>query len=206
MNPYLKASVNQSLNPAAMRRVMQGSSLMSLRRTTVQGEKLSERACSALAGLYRRCFEGPPWNERWTRDAAREEIDRYIAAGATFAVCRSGGALAGFAIGLPLSRYDDREVLSQSLKAEPSWYVAELGVAQAFRGRGIAKLVVGDLVAAGVDAGALGVSARTRTDNTPALRVFEGLGFKRVGILRAETGGVVSERIVFELPLKRLPQ
>lgn len=64
MNPYLKGPVNQSLNPAAMRRVMQGSSLMSLRRTTMQGEKLSERTCSALADLYRRCFEGPPWKRQ----------------------------------------------------------------------------------------------------------------------------------------------
>jgi ribosomal protein S18 acetylase RimI-like enzyme len=161
---------------------------------------LNGREKAALAVIYKTCFEGPPWFERWTLGAAGGEIEGYVKKGALFSLSRAGGKIAGFAIALALGSYEGGEEIDKYLSRRPSFYIAELAVSPEFRGKSQGRELTAVLKKAGTKLGFGGVSARTRTDNTPALRIFVGLGFRAVGVQIAVTGSVQSERVILEWP------
>ncbi len=114
----------------------------------------------AVTALERELFAGDsPWTEAmfWSELAAGHH---YVVA------CDAGGVMLGYA-GLATGP-DDADVQT-------------IGVAPAAQGRGIGRALLRDLLDA---AGPRAVHLEVRTDNAPAIALYESEGFTRIGVRR----------------------
>ena len=158
-----------------------------------------------LATIYAEAFNGAPWYEKWTVDEARAELRSLVERGSVFIISldTETGDPVGYGIGLPMSdpvssaSFRERGLLNDEDLAA-SFYVAELCTAAAARNRGICSDVLDGLLQAGREAGFERAITRTRTDNDGMIRIFARNGFKHLVQYSTTTGGVASERIVFE--------
>jgi RimJ/RimL family protein N-acetyltransferase len=158
-----------------------------------------------LSVIYAEAFSGAPWYEKWTIDEARAELKSLADRGSVFIVSLDPetGDPVGCGIGLPLSdrvssaSFRERGLLSEEDIAA-SFYVAELCTAANARNRGVCSDVLAGLLQAGREAGFERAITRTRTDNDGMIRIFARNGFKHLVQYSTATGGVASERIVFE--------
>jgi [ribosomal protein S18]-alanine N-acetyltransferase len=92
-------------------------------------------------------------------------------AGALVAVAESDGELVGFAI-----------VQMEMGRDGSRGYVVTLDVAEAWRRRGLARRLMEELEAKAAAAGADGMELHVYVENDGALRLYEGMGYRRVGI------------------------
>jgi ribosomal protein S18 acetylase RimI-like enzyme len=153
-----------------------------------------------LAEVFVRCFNGEPWYEDWTIDSAMEFLSLLLAG--EFLLCQVGKL--GYGIGIPLSQYKDRESFETlGVDVDSSFYIAELATDPSGQGRRIGHQYTSALIAGGRKLGFRTVTTRTREDNFKAIKIFKDLGFVEIGRNRAETGGVESDRILFQLVYKR---
>ena len=65
-------------------------------------------------------------------------------------------------------------------------YLASIGTRPRFQGRGLGRLVTALVTARALDAGSRWVHLGVFADNTNAIRIYEGLGFQRVGDAAAD--------------------
>ncbi len=127
---------------------------------------LEGRDAARCAELERLLFPGEsPWPER----AFREE---FAARSTIYVGCEIDGLLVGYAgLGIvgPLR--------------DPEFEVHTVGVDPKFQGRGLGRGLMDVLLA---EADRLGgpVFLEVRTDNAPAIGLYESLGFERIGIRR----------------------
>ena len=112
----------------------------------------------------------------------------------------SSGPLA-LGIGFKLSLYDGRDEIEVFGVSPEAYYIADLCTAPEARGRGLCSQIVEDLINRARDLTCPEVVSRTRTDNIAMIGIFERLGFKLIGAYPAETGGLYSTRVVYDLPL-----
>jgi ribosomal-protein-alanine N-acetyltransferase len=91
---------------------------------------------------------------------ARAELSRPYA---LFRVARASGTCAGILL---------------AWRAADELHLTDLGVAQAFRRRGIARALVSDLCREGRDLGSSVVLLEVRESNEPALSLYRSLGFE----------------------------
>jgi ribosomal protein S18 acetylase RimI-like enzyme len=72
------------------------------------------------------------------------------------------------------------------------WLIANVAVAEGFRGRGIGRALVSACLEYARASGARRAVLQVRADNTPALRLYRSLGFQEIGriqLWRREAGG-----------------
>lgn len=136
-----------------------------------------------IVALHGRLFD-PPWD----RDSIASLIE-HPAAAAFVAQVREPNAFAGFVIGQIAA--DEAEILS-------------IGVAPEWQRHGIARQMIEGLVRAARRAGVKRLFLEVSADNTPALKLYRGLGFaqvgRRKGYYRRPTGQPV-DAFVLALPL-----
>jgi ribosomal protein S18 acetylase RimI-like enzyme len=150
-----------------------------------------------LANLYKEAFSGAPWFEKWTDESALAAIDQYIERGPRIVTIERLDVIVAFAIALPVSKETKfQQVWAEKIGSE-ALYLAEFAVSSAYRGQGLGKKVLEGLAVEAKAVGYASICARTRTDNTPAIKAFLSMGMKEVGVYSVESGGVVSERKVF---------
>jgi [ribosomal protein S18]-alanine N-acetyltransferase len=65
-----------------------------------------------------------------------------------------------------------------------AWHVMNLVVAECHRRRGVAKALLADVFARTHGAGRRGFTLEVRHSNDAALRLYEGMGFRRQGVRR----------------------
>ncbi|AMO60258.1 ribosomal-protein-alanine acetyltransferase RimI [Mycolicibacterium phlei] len=122
-----------------------------------------QRADAArCAELESQLFAGDdPWPERAFLAELASKHNRYIAA-------RHEGKLVGYAGIARLGR-----------KKPYEYEIHTIGVDPAYQGRGIGRRMLGDLLA---DTGDGVVFLEVRTDNEPAIKLYESFGFVNVGL------------------------
>lgn len=130
--------------------------------------RLTEGDLGAILALERASFPQP-----WTPENFLGELRRPITVPIGLA---AGGGLAGqcFFWLLP-----------------PEIHLLNVAVAPAFRRRGYGRRLMRAMLAIGRRAGGHTVFLEARADNAPALGLYEGLGFRRVGLRRGYYGGGV---------------
>lgn len=86
---------------------------------------------------------------------------------------------------LPNKRLKPLKELFES-RLEGTFYVNTLVVAEAARGRGLARLLLETAVGVAEEAGADGLSLHAWTDNAPAMKLYSSFGFERVAEIAVE--------------------
>lgn len=104
---------------------------------------------------------------------------------------------------LPQARLDPMTALLAS-KVPDSWYLNSLAVADVFRGRGLARLLVGCCGDLAVEAGQSQLSLHVWSDNAAAIGLYRELGFDEVERVPVSLRGVrnrAGEMILMRAPL-----
>lgn len=120
---------------------------------------MEERHLPALAAIERACFHAP-----WSENALREELGSGI-----FLVAEMNGAAVGY-------------VGCQTVMDEG--YITNVATLPEYRRKGVGWSLVGALLSRAWAAGLSFVTLEVRASNAPAIALYEGLGFARVGVRR----------------------
>jgi len=119
---------------------------------------MEEHHLEAVEAIERACFSLP-----WSIDAFREELN---APNAVYLVAVSGSAVLGY---------------GGMRSAAGEFYIDNIGVAPAHRRQGAGRAIVTHLIEQAREAGGLFLSLEVRPSNTPAIRMYEQLGFALAG-------------------------
>lgn len=169
------------------------------------GQSIDPKQLSECARLYSVSFQGPPWFEKWTKSKASKEIRTQLAAGAWIILATDpNNAIVGLAITIPLRlspRVGDFEGLPLSKQC---WYFSDFCVARDAQGSGLGKRLLQAACELSIATGGDSMLTRTRLDNLVARKAFERLQFEVVATSQSETGGCVSERVVYLKEFSRM--
>ena len=120
---------------------------------------MQEEDLDAVAQIEKQTFS-QPWSRKGFEDALKQEAALYL-------VAYEEEKLAGYC-GL-LQSFDEADITN-------------VAVAERFRGRGVATELLEQLFLRGYERGIENYTLEVRTGNTPAIRLYEKLGFERSGI------------------------
>lgn len=162
----------------------------------------SAEVMRALAAIYVECFNGYPWFENWDAEMAETTLRGYLEKQNTILVARNCGEVVGFSVASRLTQIQDSARYADILDVDAATYLSDVAVAPNSQGCGIGTKLVQGFIQLSRSQGAQYATLRTRENNFSAIHVFEKLGFKECLRYQAETGGVESSRIGFQLPLK----
>lgn len=154
-------------------------------------DQIETEILEKCAGLYRDIFREPPWNEEnWTMETVlsdiREQAQRSGFCG--WVAKTAEDEIIGFTWGYLVSREEMRGVAgNQKLDFlfdghGKIFYVDELGVGSAYRGRGWGRKLSQDLLVGARAAGAKSVVLRTDRKATAARELYLRLGFQDLQI------------------------
>ena len=118
---------------------------------------MEERHLDTLAEIEKACFHAP-----WSADMLREELGKGI-----FLVAEQDGAVAGY-VGC-------QTVLDEG-------YITNVAVSPDCRRQGIGRALIAELTERAKRAGLAFVTLEARESNAPAITLYEGAGFRRVGV------------------------
>ena len=138
---------------------------------------MEERHLAALAEIEKACFHAP-----WSTDMLREELGKGI-----FLVAEQDGAAVGY-VGC-------QTVLDEG-------YIANVAVSPACRRQGIGRALVRALVSHARSQGLTFVTLEARASNAPAIALYEGAGFRRVGVRRNFYTAPTEDAVLMTLYLK----
>ena len=128
--------------------------------------ELDESFAPACAAIEAELFAADgPWSEAAFREELNGSFNQY------FGIVQDG-ELAGFA---GLGRFGPAE--------DPGFEVHTVGVAPSAQRQGFGRKLMDQLLAV-ADAAGGAVHLEVRTDNVPAIALYEDLGFERVGVRR----------------------
>ena len=138
---------------------------------------MEERHLDTLAEIEKACFHTP-----WSADMLREELGKGI-----FLVAEQDGAVAGY-VGC-------QTVLDEG-------YITNVAVSPDCRRQGIGRALVGALASHARGQGLSFVTLEVRASNAPALALYEGAGFRRVGVRKNFYTAPVEDAVLMTLFLK----
>ena len=138
---------------------------------------MEERHLAALAEIEKACFHAP-----WSADMLREELGKGI-----FLVAEQDGAAVGY-VGC-------QTVLDEG-------YITNVAVSPACRRQGIGRALVRALVSHARSQGLTFVTLEARASNAPAIALYEGAGFRRVGVRRNFYTAPTEDAVLMTLYLK----
>lgn len=118
---------------------------------------MEERHLDTLAEIEKACFHTP-----WSADMLREELGKGI-----FLVAEQDGAVAGY-VGC-------QTVLDEG-------YITNVAVSPDCRRQGIGRALIAELTERAKRAGLAFVTLEVRASNAPAITLYEGAGFRWVGV------------------------
>ncbi len=138
---------------------------------------MEERHLAALAEIEKACFHAP-----WSAAMLREELGKGI-----FLVAEQDGAAVGY-VGC-------QTVLDEG-------YITNVAVSPDCRRQGIGRALVAALKARAAQAGLAFVTLEARASNAPAIALYEGAGFRRVGVRRNFYTAPTEDAVLMTLYLK----
>lgn len=132
-----------------------------------------------LSSLYQDVFGKPPYNETFSDKEVTELFKKYVSDGLLYLTSASS-EIVGFGAALPLKEFPELINLVQqtTIDKQKTWYMADLGVKEEFRRKGIAK----KLVMARLNALQEGTTALMRTSiyNIASQTLYTSLGFTQI--------------------------
>ena len=170
----------------------------------IEAAGLEECQLRDLSLMYVECFNGEPWFEDWTEEMAGNVIRGLRDKGADFVLAFSEeGKLMAFSIGISLQDFPALERVQDMSRGNTEYYLAEVGVGEAFRGQRLSTAVVKESLRLASLAGFESVVSTTRRNNPKMRATFERLGFSLDDDPAGGAGEALSERVVYrrELPL-----
>ena len=99
----------------------------------------------SFAGAYQDIFSEPPYNERFSPDEAGAVLQQFLQVpdNVTLLAVRGDESVVAFGIGVPAaSRPDVARELRGLLPVNHSFYLAELGTLDPYRGRGLGRMLI----------------------------------------------------------------
>lgn len=138
---------------------------------------MEERHLDTLAEIEKACFHAP-----WSADMLREELGKGI-----FLVAEQDGAVAGY-VGC-------QTVLDEG-------YITNVAVSPDCRRQGIGRALVGALASHARGQGLSFVTLEVRASNAPAITLYEGAGFRRVGVRKNFYTAPAEDAVLMTLFLK----
>ena len=160
---------------------------------------------ASFAGAYQDIFSEPPYNERFFPSEAQAALHRYVqtAEHITILAVRGRSRVVGFGIGVPaLSKPDISRDLHGLLPVHHSFYLAELGVLEGHRARGIGRSLVEHRIGA-IDAKRYTHAVlRVSAVKNATYDMYMGMGFEDIGVYtevhsRRTDGRVSTDRRLF---------
>ncbi len=160
---------------------------------------------ASFAGAYQDIFSEPPYNERFFPSEAQAALHHYVQTSEhiTLLAVRGRTRVVGFGIGVPAgSKPDISRDLHGLLPVQHSFYLAELGVLEGHRGKGIGTSLIEQRIAA-IDAkrythAVLRVSAVKNATYDMYMRMgFEDIGVYTEVHSRRIDGRVSTDRRLF---------
>lgn len=138
---------------------------------------MAERHLAALAEIEKACFHAP-----WSESMLREELGKGI-----FLVAERDGQAVGY-VGC-------QTVLDEG-------YITNVAVSPDARRQGIARTLIEKLTAEARAAGLAFVTLEVRASNAPAIALYEGAGFGRVGVRKNFYTAPIEDAVLMTLFLK----
>ncbi|HIV96153.1 MAG TPA: ribosomal protein S18-alanine N-acetyltransferase [Candidatus Agathobaculum stercoravium] len=138
---------------------------------------MEERHLDTLAEIEKACFHAP-----WSADMLREELGKGI-----FLVAEQDGAAVGY-VGC-------QTVLDEG-------YITNVAVSPACRRQGIGRALIAELTERAKRAGLAFVTLEARASNAPAITLYEGAGFRRVGVRKNFYTAPAEDAVLMTLFLK----
>lgn len=138
---------------------------------------MAERHLAALAAIEKACFHAP-----WSETMLREELGKGI-----FLAAERDGAAVGY-VGC-------QTVLDEG-------YITNVAVSPDCRRQGVARALLDELKARAVQAGLSFVTLEVRASNAPAIALYEGAGFVRVGVRKNFYTAPTEDAVLMTLFLK----
>lgn len=138
---------------------------------------MEERHLAALAEIEKACFHAP-----WSADMLREELGKGI-----FLVAEQDGAAVGY-VGC-------QTVLDEG-------YITNVAVSPACRRQDIGRALVRALASHARGQGLTFVTLEARASNAPAIALYEGAGFRQVGVRRNFYTAPTEDAVLMTLYLK----
>lgn len=120
---------------------------------------MEERHLAALAEIEKACFHAP-----WSVDMLREELGKGL-----FLVAEQDGTAVGYA--------GCRTVLDEG-------YITNVAVSPDCRRQGIGRTLIEELKKRAAQSGLSFITLEARASNAPAIALYEGAGFRQVGVRR----------------------
>lgn len=120
---------------------------------------MEERHLAALAEIEKACFHAP-----WSADMLHEELGKGI-----FLVAEQDGEVAGY-VGC-------QTVLDEG-------YITNVAVSPDCRRQGIGRTLIEELKKRAAQSGLSFITLEARASNAPAIALYEGAGFRQVGVRR----------------------
>nr|WP_308505642.1 ribosomal protein S18-alanine N-acetyltransferase [uncultured Agathobaculum sp.] len=138
---------------------------------------MEERHLDTLAEIEKACFHAP-----WSADMLREELGKGI-----FLVAEQDGAAVGY-VGC-------QTVLDEG-------YITNVAVSPDCRRQGIGRALIAELTERAKRAGLAFVTLEARASNAPAITLYEGAGFRRVGVRKNFYTAPAEDAVLMTLFLK----
>ena len=138
---------------------------------------MEERHLDTPAEIEKACFHAP-----WSADMLREELGKGI-----FLVAEQDGAVAGY-VGC-------QTVLDEG-------YITNVAVSPDCRRQGIGRALIAELTERAKRAGLAFVTLEARESNAPAITLYEGAGFRRVGVRKNFYTAPAEDAVLMTLFLK----
>jgi ribosomal protein S18 acetylase RimI-like enzyme len=139
----------------------------------------------AFIGAYQTVFSGFPYFERFY-PAEAEGIWRKITSTAhqiTLLAVRGEDQVVGFGMGVPLaSRPDVARELAGLLPARHTFYLAELGVLNEYRGHNLGRILVRERLKRIDPHRFTHVVLRVSASNSPVSEMYKAMGFQDIGV------------------------
>lgn len=138
---------------------------------------MAERHLAALVEIEKACFHAP-----WSEAMLREELDKGI-----FLVAERDGQVVGY-VGC-------QTVLDEG-------YITNVAVSPDCRRQGVGRALIAELVQRARAQGLSFVTLEARASNAPAIALYEGAGFVRVGVRKNFYTAPTEDAVLMTLFLK----
>lgn len=156
---------------------------IALRRITTDDEAQAWRA--GFVGAYQSVFSGYPYFERFYPSEAEGVYQKLLRTPESMVLVATRGAtqVVGFAAAYPLvHKADVRTELTGLVPIKHTFYLAELGVLEPYRGRGLGVQMVKERVRL-IDRDRYShVVLRVSMNNNPSRDLYQRLGFEEMGV------------------------
>ncbi len=140
---------------------------------------------AAFIGAYQTIFSGHPYYERYYPSEAEGIFHTLLRANdGIFLVATKGATqVVGFGVTTPLvAKPSVSAELTGLVPAKHTMYLAEMGVLEAYRGRGLGKILVSERIRLMDRANYSHVVLRVSTTESPSLQLYKDLGFEEMGV------------------------